>query len=111
MRPVFHVSTPENVRVVAAKVRNPLGDATVETDAIGIVLDRGDAVARLHRDSKLVDDLRELGAEGVALKACSNAAEHPDVSRSDLLDGVEVVPSGVSEFTRLQANGYAYIRL
>ena len=50
MKTVFHVSTPEEVPVVVAKVEN-------------------------------------------------------------LLDGVEVVSSGVGELTRLQDAGYAYVRL
>lgn len=111
MRTVFHVSTPEDVRTVVAKVRNLLADETVEMDSVAVVLDRGEAIARLHADSDLADDLRDLLAEGVALKACSNAAQHPAVSKADLLEDVEVVSSGVGELIRLQDAGYAYIRL
>jgi len=108
---VFHVSTPEDVRVVVAKVRNLLGDETVEMESVAVVFDRGEAIARLHADSDLADDLRDLLAEGVAFEVCRNAAQHPAVSESDLLEGVEVVSSGVGELTRLQSAGYAYIRL
>lgn len=108
---VFHVSTPEEVRVVVAKVRNLLADETVEMEAVAVVLDRGEAIARLHADSDLADDLRDLLDRNVALKACSNAAQHPTVSEGDLLEGVEVVSSGVGELTRLQDADYAYIRL
>jgi hypothetical protein len=111
MRTVFHVSTPADVRVVVAKVTNLLADETVEMESIAVVLDNGEAIARLHADSDLADDLRDLLDGGVELKACSNAAQHPDVSEADLLEGVEVVSSGVGELTRLQDAGYAYIRL
>jgi intracellular sulfur oxidation DsrE/DsrF family protein len=111
MNTVFHVSSSEDVQVAVAKVENLLDDATVELDAVAVVLDDGEAIARLHADSEEADDLRNLLAEDVALKACGNAARHPAVSKSDLLDGVEVVSSGVGELTRLQDAGYAYVRL
>jgi intracellular sulfur oxidation DsrE/DsrF family protein len=111
MKTVFHVSTPEEVPVVVAKVENLLDDETVELDRVAVVLDDGETIAHLHADSEEADDLRDLLAEDVALKACSNAASHPSVSNSDLLDGVEVVSSGVGELTRLQDAGYAYVRL
>ncbi len=111
MKTVFHVSTPDDVRVVVAKVRNLLADETIEMASVAVVLDRGEAIARLHNGSDLADDLRDLLDRNVALKACRNAAQHPAVSESDLLAGVEVVSSGVGELTRLQGAGYAYIRL
>jgi intracellular sulfur oxidation DsrE/DsrF family protein len=111
MRTVFHVSTPADVPVVVAKVENLLADETVGMDAVAVVIDDGETIARLHSDSADADDLRALLDEGVALGVCNNAARHPAVSKSDLLDGVEVVSSGVGELTRLQHEGYAYIRL
>jgi len=108
---VFHVSTPEDVRTVVAKVRNLLADETVEMESAAVVLDSGAAIAELHDGSDLADDLRDLLAESVELKVCRNAAQHPVVSEADLLEGVEVVSSGVGELTRLQNGGYAYIRL
>lgn len=111
MKTVFHVSSPEDVQVVVAKVENLLADETFEMDAVAVVLDDGEAIARLHADSDIADDLRDLLADDVGLKACGNAARHPAVSKSDLLGGVEVVSSGVGELTRLQDAGYAYLRL
>jgi intracellular sulfur oxidation DsrE/DsrF family protein len=108
---VFHVSTPEDVRTVVAKVRNLLADETVEMESVAVVLDSGAAIAELHNGSDLADDFRGLLAESVELKVCRNAAQHPDVSEADLLEGVEVVSSGVGELTRLQNGGYAYIRI
>ncbi|MFC7082313.1 DsrE family protein [Halorussus caseinilyticus] len=111
MQTVFHVSTPEDVRVVVAKVRNLLADESVEMESVAAVFDRGEAIASLHADSDLAGDLRDLLGEGAGLKVCRNAARHPAVSETDLLEGVEVVSSGVGELTRLQDEGYAYVRL
>ena len=42
--------------------------------------------------------------------ACSNTLETVDMDESDLVDGVETVPEGAVEVTRLQTDGYAYLR-
>lgn len=111
MRTVFHVSNPEAVRIAVAKVRNLLADDSLELDSVAVVFDRGDAIAELHEGADLADDVAELLDEDVAFSVCSNAAEHPAVSKLELLDGVEVVSSGVGELTRLQDSGHAYVRL
>lgn len=111
MQTVFHASTPESVRISVAKVRNLLADDTIDIDSVAVVLDRGEAIAELHEGAALADDVAELLDEGVAFSACSNAAEHPAVSKLELLDGVTVVSSGVGELTRLQDSGHSYIRV
>lgn len=83
----------------------------VEMESVAITLDRGEAIARLHADSDLAEELRGLFKDGVGLKPCDDAARHPSVSREELLSGVEVVSSGVGERTRLYGAGYAYVRL
>lgn len=111
MQTVFHVSTPADVRVVIPKVQNLLADETVEMDVVAVVLDRGEAIAELHEGAEYADELADLLADGINLKACSNATQHPAVSELELLSGVEVVSSGVGELTRLQQDGFSYIRL
>ncbi|WP_162224580.1 DsrE family protein [Halorussus amylolyticus] len=111
MKTVFHASTPEAVRVSVVKARNLLDDDTLELDSVAVVSDRGEAIAELHEESSLADDVTDLLAEGIRFAVCSNAVEHPAVSRLELLDGVEVVSSGVGELTRLQDAGHAYIRV
>lgn len=54
------------------------------------------------------DDSIEM--DDVSVKACSNTLAMFDLDESDLVDGVETVSSGVGELTRLQNDGYAYIR-
>ena len=111
MRTVFHVSTLEAVRTVVAKVRNLLDDETVEMDAVAVVLDRGDAIAAFHERAEHAEGVPELLAEGVAFKACSNAAEHPVVTVEKLHADVELVFSDVGELTRPQHENYVSVRV
>lgn len=109
MRTVFHVSTAEQLSYVDAKVRNLLEDGTVDVDHVAVVLDAPgpiDAAA-----DRLRDNAEAVIAAGAAFEICSNAARGATHSIEDLPDGAERVASGVGELTRLQDQGYAYIRL
>jgi intracellular sulfur oxidation DsrE/DsrF family protein len=53
----------------------------------------------------------QLTARGVEFRMCQNTMNALKIARGDLVDKVQVVPSGVAEIARLQAReGYVYIR-
>ena len=57
------------------------------------------------------DWVDQLTAKGVKFRICQNSMNALKLTKQDLIDKVEVVPSGVAEIARLQAReGYVYIR-
>ena len=53
----------------------------------------------------------QLTAKGVEFRICQNSMNALKLTKKDLIDKVQVVPSGVAEIARLQAReGYVYIR-
>ena len=53
----------------------------------------------------------QLMAKGVEFRICQNSMNALKLTKSDLIDKLVVVPSGVAEIARLQAReGYVYIR-
>ena len=53
----------------------------------------------------------QLVAKGVEFRICQNSMNALRLTQKDLIDKVQVVPSGVAEIARLQAReGYVYIR-
>ena len=107
METVFHASHLDQYRVVDAKVRNLLDDDTLDLERVAVLVDRGgtiDAAADLRETTEAVLDA------GATLKLCSNALRGADVDADAFPEGTEVVSSGVGELTRLQDDGWAYIR-
>ena len=52
----------------------------------------------------------QLAAKGVEFRICQNSMNALKLTRKDLIDKVQVVPSGVAEIARLQAKeGFVYI--
>ncbi len=52
----------------------------------------------------------QLTAKGVEFRICQNSMNALKLTRKDLIDNVQIVPSGVAEIARLQAKeGFVYI--
>ena len=112
MKTVFQLSTDETGKVseLLGNLKNLKEDETVEVDEIAVVLN-GDAVLTVVKSGEATDFYRDHIETGVALKVCSNSVDGRDISREDLIQGVEVVSSGVGEINRLQDSGFNYIKL
>ena len=109
MQTVYHVSDVAAYRTAEAKVRNLLGDETLNVEAVAVVVDRPTVIDAVALDlGETTAKLVELGA---TIKLCSNAARGADAVEGDFGEGVEFVSSGVGELTRLQNEGWSYIRL
>lgn len=106
---VYHVSDVEAYRTAEAKVRNLLGDESLDVDEVAVVVDRPTVIDAAALDC--VETTEALVEMGATVKLCSNAATGADAVKSDFGEGVEFVSSGVGELTRLQNDGWTYIRL
>lgn len=110
MKAVFHHSNDDPAlhdRVVG-NVANLLDDETIDLDAVALVANSG-GLELLRDESAQRERVRALHERGVEFKQCRNTIAGTDTTEADLVDGVELVPSGVGELTRLQDDGYAYI--
>lgn len=109
---IFHLDEPskgraEQMLANITNLLNDMGDANVDVE----LLANGGGVRALAKDSEgLAGQIKGLAARGVLLVACQNSMTHLGMTRDDLLDPVEVVPAGVSELVKKQAQGWAYIR-
>ncbi|ELZ15932.1 hypothetical protein C478_04319 [Natrinema thermotolerans DSM 11552] len=108
---MFHLIADESAQRATALTiaQNLTEDDSVDVDDIAIVA-QADGIEPLTAGgdgSGMVESLLETG---VAVKACGNTLDLKDLAESDLVEGVETVPSGGGELTRLQNEGYAYIR-
>lgn len=107
MRTAFHVTSgdPDEQARALRSVSNSLSDDTLEERTVAVVAHRA-AVRMLARGSPNDARVETLAREGVGFKACSNSVANAGIDPSHLFDPVDVVPSGVGELARLQADGY-----
>ena len=92
-----------------AIVKNLLDDETDSIDDVAVVAQAG-GIDAVTAGGDAAETVQSLLGKGVAFSACSNTLEVKDLDESDLVSGVETVPEGAVEATRLQDEGYAYLR-
>ena len=110
MKTVFHVTEEARFQGAIHGAFNLLADESVSMDEV-VILANGGAVRGFLKAGRTGDLGREALDKGLQLRACNNSLLGLRIDRSRLVDGVEMVPSGVGELTRLQSDGYAYIRV
>ena len=110
MDTVFHVSEEARFQGAVHGALNLLEDTSVSMDRIVIVANGG-AVRSLLKGGRGEEILEQARGSGIIMKACKNSLMGLRIDRARLVDGASVVSSGVGELTRLQAEGFAYIRV
>ncbi|NHN61223.1 MULTISPECIES: DsrE family protein [Halorussus] len=111
MRTAFHLTSgdEDHQKTVLTIAENLSNDETIDMDDI-VVVAQSKGIDPLTNDGTHSDTVRELRDAGISFRACSNTLDLMDLDDADLVEGVETVSSGASELTRLQDDGYAYLR-
>ena len=111
---VIHVDedSPERLLMALRNAYNLL-DVVGEANAdVAIVFNvRGPlAIMKGSVDNFVREQINELLTMGVKFYVCQISLRSLGVKREDLIDGVEVVDSGIKKIVELEAQGYAYVR-
>lgn len=113
MSTVFHLTSGAEAEQKHAlkNVANLLDDDTVDTETVALVAN-AQGVTAFIQSTPVREQVTSLLDRGVEIQICENSMAAFELSEGDFLDGMNYVPSGVGELTRLQAaKGYAYIRV
>ncbi|NCU05958.1 MAG: hypothetical protein GXC73_18485 [Chitinophagaceae bacterium] len=73
----------------------------------------GESLNMVSREkSSVTEDIQKIIASGKAtFKVCEAAMKRQQVSKENLLPGVQTVPDGIYELVKKQAEGYGYIKV
>jgi intracellular sulfur oxidation DsrE/DsrF family protein len=110
MKVVFHLSQIQTNEVHKA-LRNIKHFREQKPDAEIHAVSNTSAVTMMKSDGSYADKITELIEEyDITMKACKNSIEGAEIEEDDLIEGVDVVGSGVAELGDLQENGFGYIK-
>ena len=109
---VFHLDEDESdrVKMVLNNIGNLILDLGHENVEIELVSNGKGVRAFLKEQNLYVTQIEQLQKRGVRFVVCANTMRHLNLEKDALLEVVEVVPAGVSELVKKQAQGWAYIR-
>ncbi len=124
---VYHLNEygPQKQTAVLRNVQNHINAVGAENIELAIVM-HGDGLSLLlypdalsetkmkeaNADDQMQARIAGLKQQGVAFQVCANTIKGRDVDVDDLydVDDADIVPSGVAEIAKLQAEGYTYLR-
>lgn len=107
MRVIFHLNEEKKTNEVLANIRN------LKKDMVGVeveLLFNGMVVRDFVQDSNYEGRVETMVEEGTVVTVCSNSLKGLRIDEEELLEGVNIVPAGVSELVKKQEEGWAYIK-
>ncbi len=94
---------------VLANVRNLQAEMASEGLELELVA-HADGIEVLYRaPNRQAGAIRELAGQGVRFAACHTTMTSRGVTDEDILEVAQIVPSGVAEIVRRQAEGWQYV--
>ncbi|MFC7139428.1 DsrE family protein [Halosimplex aquaticum] len=111
MQSVLHlVSGDESEQETTLTIaKNLLEDESGDIDDVAVVAQAG-GIEAITSDGGFTEEVESLAENGASFKACANTLEMEGIDESELLGNAETVPEGAVEVTRLENEGYAYMR-
>ncbi len=122
LKALIHVNEPERWQVAIGNIKNLLRDAKEKGVEVIVVsngagvrgyvggVEEGGAACALPGQGSLRSEMEELSKRGVKFLACRNALIANNIDEKLLPEFVTVIPSGMTELIRKQAEGFAYIK-
>jgi intracellular sulfur oxidation DsrE/DsrF family protein len=111
---VYHINDSANATAALHNIRNHL-NASPKTKIVVVTLGAGiDFLldgAKNPNGNPYEIPVQELAGRQVEFRVCNNTLESRNIDKSRVLPEATIVPSGVAEIARLQAEeGYVYLK-
>jgi intracellular sulfur oxidation DsrE/DsrF family protein len=112
MKTVFHVANgADEVQDAAIRyARGIFDDDSVDIDTVAVVANAS-GIELVSSDSTYSEEIIALAEGSVHFIACEKSMETAGLTRDDILDAVDTAPTSVGKLTRLQEDGYRYIKV
>lgn len=109
---ILHIDSgdPDTFSLVARNAVNYLNALPNDKFELDIVANAGGATLFTPDHEDLHPLARELMDRGVIIKLCANALAEHGIAHDRVWKGCQIVPAGLVEITRLQNEGFAYIK-
>jgi intracellular sulfur oxidation DsrE/DsrF family protein len=109
---LFHLDedTPEKFTETLNNIRNLLTDLGANNVEIELVANGRGVFSLLSSNQAQAIRVRNLAQEGVTFAVCANSLKYLKIDPTELMPPATIVPAGVGELVRKQAEGWAYIK-
>jgi intracellular sulfur oxidation DsrE/DsrF family protein len=108
---VFHINESSRWSVLLANINNLIKDLGKENIIIEVVSNGAAVVDYVQNSDKdFINKVREAANLGVGFAVCRNSLIGNKIEEKLIESFIKVVPAGVTEIIKKQAEGYGYIK-
>lgn len=104
------IRKPKHLKVAMMTAHNMLSNKGHRAKQVSIVA-CGPAVKDLQTSSPVASKVKQSLDNDIRIVACGVTVDRMGLDKDSFISGVIVVPNGITELARLQANGYVSIEL
>lgn len=107
---IFHVDEIEKANLALNNIKNIITDLGEKNIQIELLANSEGIYMLLKPTAQYADQIKDLTSKKVTFAVCANTMKTMGIAKESLLDSAVIVPSGVGELVKKQAEGYAYIK-
>ena len=107
---IFHIDEIRKSKLVLGNIANLIKDLGEDNLEIELLANSEAVKLMVTASNEFSEQLNSLKLKNVTIAACDNSLHQMNLDKKLLFDFCIVVPSGVGELVKKQANGYAYIK-
>ncbi|MCX2739019.1 DsrE family protein [Pontibacter anaerobius] len=104
------ISQPNHLKAAVNTAQTIKSDSKYNSNSF-VIMACGKSVEAFLKDSKMVQEFEAGKAAGVTYRICGMSMKKFNIDKSQLMDGVEVVPNGLTHMFDLQLQGYNTVEL
>jgi len=104
------ISQPNHVKAVVNTAGTITAESNYKRDTF-IVMACGKSVEAFVKGSDMAEMIRKGKAEGITYKICGMSLQQFNINPETLIEGIEIVPNGLTYMFDLQAKGYKTVEL
>ena len=110
IKAIFHIDEIDKWKLVIGNVNNLCDGIDMNHSHIEILANSSSVKMLVLRETIFKSELEALFNRNVKIVACNNSLKGLNISKSDLLNIVEIALIGVKELIEKQSDGFAYIK-
>lgn len=122
---IIHVNEPERWLIALGNITNFLDDVGDENAEVIVVANGAGVKGYVGKPEKTdiqgeacvigdlaanIETMKDLSKRGVVFTACSKALKAQGIKIEELPEFIKVIPAGMTEMTKRQMEGFAYIK-
>ncbi|SPF47138.1 conserved hypothetical protein [Candidatus Desulfosporosinus infrequens] len=107
---VVHIDERDKGLLGLNNIENLLEDLGKDNVKVELVANYEGIAILLKSPDTYGEQIARLEKMGVKFAACSNSMRQRGITKAELVEFVQIVPSGIGELVKKQSQGWAYIR-